>query len=590
MFGNTVLNEEEMKMPTFFDIDMQYYTPADDTQLYMEATASDAMHFHAEIMDQDRFIKVNNIKEVSNPVFFVRAGVPTPDGLLSNEIFGITSDERAGTFAYIDLGGTYIDPSCYKALIRVEPKFKSVVHGLGEWIINDKGELEEVESGGSCGIDFIKKNIDKIKFKRTDSQKRNLKINYIEKNKDRMFITKYFVIPAYYRDVNTEKSKLGVGQINKLYAQLITLAKSPKENSYYGLSRANAVAGRIQETILVIYDLLSGNTNSAVTEPGAVLSGKQGIIRKAVMSHTTDYASRLVLSSPDLKKETRSDIMVDLDHVALPLAVACTDFYPYIIFNVKRFFENEFSAYAKYPVLKKDGTVEYVDVKDPLVEFSEERITKELKRFLHGYSNRFIPIEIPVEDDGKKNKEAYYMAFKGRNKSPKDAQNEPEAIYNRRLTWCDVFFMAAVEACKDKMCLITRYPMDSRHNQFPCGIVVNSTKDTEPMYVGNTYYKFYPVIREEDIGKDTSSAFVDTLIMSNLYLDAIGGDYDGDTATAKGAYTVESNEELRKYAQSKANYLDFGCNIIRVPKKESLISLYVMTLTPKGTKLTQPEF
>lgn len=582
MFGNALLYPEEEV------IEMNYYELSDDSLFYEAYDAIEAMHFTAEICDQNKFIKVNNVQEVSNPVFFVRAGVPTPDGLLSNEIFGITAEERSGIYAYIDLGGTFIDPSCYKALIKVEPKFKNVVHGIGEWKINDKGELEEVESGGSCGIDFIKRNINKIKFKRTNSQKRNLKIDYIEKNKDRMFITKYFVIPAYYRDVNTEKSRLGVGQINKLYSQLITLAKSPKENSYYGLSKTNAVAGRIQETILVIYDLLSGNANSAITEPGAVLSGKQGIIRKAVMSHTTDYASRLVLSSPDLKKETKSDIMVDLDHVALPLAVACTDFYPYIVFNVKRFFENEFSSFSKYPVMKKDGTVEYVDVKDPLIEFSEERITKELKRFLHGYSNRFIPIEVPVADE--KSKDVYYMAFKGRNKSPEEAQNDPESIYNRRLTWCDVFYMAAVEACRDKMCLVTRYPMDSRHNQFPCGIIVNSTKDTEQMYVGHEYYKYYPMIREEDIGKDTSSEFVDTLTMSNLYLDAIGGDYDGDTATVKGVYTTEANEELAKYAQSKANYLDFGSNIIRVPKKESLISLYVMTLTPNGCKLTDPEF
>ena len=98
------------------------------------------LKFTAEIMDQDKFIKKNDVQRVSNPTFFVRNGVPTSDGLLSNEIFGITAEERQGIYAYIDLNGTYIDPSVYKAMIKVDPKIKNVVHGLGTFSINSKGE------------------------------------------------------------------------------------------------------------------------------------------------------------------------------------------------------------------------------------------------------------------------------------------------------------------------------------------------------------------------------------------------------------------------------------------------------------------
>ena len=43
------------------------------------------------------------------------------------------------------------------------------------------------------------------------------------------------------------------------------------------------------------------------------------------------------------------------------------------------------------------------------------------------------------------------------------------------------------------------------------------------MIIGNAYYKNYPYIRQEDIGKNTSNKFIDTLNISNLYLDGIGG-------------------------------------------------------------------
>ena len=46
--------------------------------------------------------------------------------------------------------------------------------------------------------------------------------------------------------------------------------------------------------------------------------------------------------------------------------------------------------------------------------------------------------------------------------------------------------------------------------------------------------------------------FVDTFSMSNLYLGAIGGDYDGDTITLKGVYTNEANDELKAYMNTKA--------------------------------------
>ena len=55
------------------------------------------------------------------------------------------------------------------------------------------------------------------------------------------------------------------------------------------------------------------------------------------------------------------------------------------------------------------------------------------------------------------------------------------SLINRPLTWCDVLYMAACEACKDKTILITRFPMDSYFNEFPILVRVSTTKETEKM-------------------------------------------------------------------------------------------------------------
>ena len=200
-----------------------------------------------------------------------------------------------------------------------------------------------------------------------------------------------------------------------------------------------------------------------------------------------------------------------------------------------------------------------------------------MEKFIHGYNNRFVPIEVPIENYKKK----VYMRFKGRSGTDNITT---ESIMNRRLTWCDIFFKAAVDATRDKMVLITRYPVDTRFNEIATGVQVSSTIKTEPMYINDTFYKFYPYIREEDIGKNTGNKFIDTLIPSNLYLSGMGGDYDGDTVTVKGCYTQEVNSELHEFMNSKQNFLDLGCRNVRDSKGDAVHSIFCLTRVLEADK------
>ena len=87
-------------------------------------------HLEVHLLDVEDFIKKNDCKEVTNPVFFIRDGIPTSDGLLSNELFGITKEERANIYGYIDLHGTFMHPLIYKLWGRMDSSIKNIVHGL----------------------------------------------------------------------------------------------------------------------------------------------------------------------------------------------------------------------------------------------------------------------------------------------------------------------------------------------------------------------------------------------------------------------------------------------------------------------------
>lgn len=564
-----------------------------DLNYYVDKSENFNLH---GLLDIDEFIKKNELKEVKNPIYFDKNKLPTPDGLLSNDIFGITKEERANRFAYIDLHGIFLHPLIYKLWGNLDSRIKNIVFGTNTYSLDASGNLVE-DPNGKTGIKFLKDNFDKIKIKTTDSSKRDRIIQFIKKSGKACFITKYPVIPAYYRDVNTEDGKMGVGDINKYYNSLIIAARSLEEAHDYGLTLIHAQVGRMQEILLSIYNYF-GAGNPDVKTSGVGMPGKLGVIRRTNMSKTTDYSSRLVISAPELKVEDLDDLDVDMDYSLVPLSSLCVNFLPFMVYWIRRYFEEEFSGKSKYTYTDATGKVTEAPIADYQVVFSDDRIRKELDRFVHGYSNRFVPIEVPVAPGFLKRGEKIYLRFKGRKVSKEYKEGDDITkfpIQERLLTWCDIFFWAANDVTKGKHILITRYPIDSFYNQFPTRIRVASTIETEPMIVTtfhDKFYKAYPKITQKDVMErvDTSNRFKDTLNLCNAYLNSIVGDYDGDQVTVKGIYSNEANDELDKQMQSKIHYIGLNSKTVMEVDKETIQALYCFTYIPEDTKLTDPVF
>ena len=158
------------------------------------------------------------------------------------------------------------------------------------------------------------------------------------------------------------------------------------------------------------------------------------------------------------------------------------------------------------------------------------------------------------------------------------------------MTWLDLFYMCAVAATEDKTVMITRYPMDSYFNQLYTRIRVSSIIETEPMVINGKFYKWYPKIRQTDIGKDTSNMFIDTCQIANPYCGIMGADFDGDTVTVKMAYTIETNKELQNYLDSKAQFITLSGTNGRKAEKEAIQALYNLTLVLPETKLDEVKF
>ena len=113
-----------------------------------------------DLFDVDEFVKINNLQPVTSPILFERGGIPNPNGLISNEIFGVSVKSRKETFAYIDLHGHFFHPHIYKILKRVFRNIDQIVDGSQTFSIKD-GKLVK-DPNGNTGIEFIYNNWSKL--------------------------------------------------------------------------------------------------------------------------------------------------------------------------------------------------------------------------------------------------------------------------------------------------------------------------------------------------------------------------------------------------------------------------------------------
>lgn len=521
-----------------------------------------------DLINMKDFIKINGLREVTNPVIFEKGNIPSPDGLLSTEIFGVSVKGRKETFAYVSLNGHFLHPFIYKLLKRMDKKFEHIVYGSITYSINDKGELVE-DPDGETGLEFLYDNWEKINFKRNNSMIRNERIDVLEAYKKDTLFTEYWIInPPFYRDVNLQlasQGKISHHEINDKYSKLIRMASILKNTNNFDFV-LNTTRAKVQELLVEIYDFFKGK-----------IEKKQGLIRKSLLGKSIDYGARSVISATMFTANKPDEMEIDFYHTGIPLAQCCSLFTPFIVAWVQRFFQRELEKTGnKFPA-KIGNEIKMVKLVDPEIYFNEEFIKKKIDRFIFSTFDRFEKIELPVEDEeAKKLNLKPYLTFIGREYRPGVPESESPLV-QRPATWCDLLYQAAVDVTQDKHVFITRYPILDYFGTFPSKITVLSTYQTVPMYIGGRVYKNYPYIDLKMPKEKIAVSFIDTVIMSNLYLKGLGGDYDGDQVTVKSVFSQEANLEADKIMHSKSHIINIYGENMRQTTNEGVQTLYMMT-------------
>lgn len=525
-------------------------------------------------LNQDKFIKRLGLKEVTDPILFSVNNIPTENGLLSDSIFGVTPKDRSSTFAYIRLGDKFLHPTVYEELLRYDKKFAYITSGTKKYkLVN--GELQEDENGDT-GIEWLVENFGKINFNKDNSiEKQILSASLKKYQNEGYFMDKLIVTPPFYRDVDTSKGFLSVGEVNKLYTEILRKSLLVKRKDIYSQEARNDTMYKMQNLILDIMNYYMDEKYKNGSSDTVL--GKEGSIYRTILRKTIKYSSRLVLSQSNNEAEHWSQIPVDLDTSLIPLASCLAQLQPFVLFHLKTMIHNRYKSGDVIECLDKNNKKHKVTLKEVDYFYDDEALKKYISRFLKSNGNRFESVKAPNEE----NKDVYFIF---------NYINEKDEHIERRLTWTDLIYIATIEAAVEKYVISTRYPLDTPFNQIVHKLKVGSTNETMKVKIRGIVYDNYPKILLDDPDTNTEDKFRETCNISNASIGSMGGDYDGDTVSNKTPFTNEANEECKNFINSKKRSIGMSAKFIYGIDNETILVGYTLTKCDDESKLTEPVF
>lgn len=275
-----------------------------------------------------------------------------------------------------------------------------------------------------------------------------------------------------------------------------------------------------------------------------------------------DYSTRSVISAGRINSNRASDQIVKFGYTGIPLSHLCNLFYPFFQYEIRNWAETVFSTVKEL----KDSKGNYRKIINPMENFTPDKITRMLNKFIKSPENRLDRIEIKIEGEDGKPRVVGLNLFTDELKRP--------------FYLLDLIYMVAMNVCKDKHVYVTRYPVNNFQSIYPSRIKVMTTYTTIPLQINNQFFEDYPEITKEEGQPEIDAGkveYIDTTIPHNTCLEKLDADFDGDTISLRSVYTQEANMEAERIINSPKYFLDVNGKNIRILRNEAIQTLFALT-------------
>lgn len=512
------------------------------------------------LINMELFIKSNDLKQITNPISLETQGRATSNGLFSTDIFGRPgSEQRKKTWAYIDLVNVYLHPLIYKTFCQLDRKFPSFIAGDRPLGITSSGQL--IPYIKNCipvnDLNDLHKHWDKIKWIKSNkfSATKNNKLELLSITpKEDIFVTKWPVMPAGFRDVDLSANSKEIPPINNEYVKLITVAppSSSGIDFYNGARRLKA-----QDALLNVMELALG-----------LVAKKRGIIQEQLLGRYVDYSTRGVISGPNLGKYERpEEIQIPYQYIGVPLYLLLNLFYPLIVreaMAILNFYTNfEGGVSILDPKTKKYERVKLP--KEVVMSLSTSIIDKWITRFLRSQSDRLEPFAI----ESKITHQTYYLTILN------------EYLGGRQATMTDFFMFVAYRAIivPNLKVYYTRYPITEFNSaNFAFVKILTTEKTIIQKFPQSEAFPEEIIIRDyPDLSNIDKTTWLDSFIIHGANTKAMEADFDGDTIRVIGIFSQEANATAEKIMNSPSQFIGTKGQSSRPLTNEGVLTLYCLT-------------
>ncbi len=495
---------------------------------------------------------VRYLRPVTNIQIFEENGKAVhPEGLYSNLIFGpYGSEDRMSRFGYIDLKVDTVHPLIYNTIISLSSFYKGIINGTTYAIFDEKTKkfIESDISLGYTGYHFFFSHIFDLEFDRTDSKKRDKKIELIEKYKKKglIFNNKLLVLPAGLRDYTIDKNERVVeDDLNDLYRAVINLSKFLNNINTEDMQSLDHIRLRLQTSISLIYDYLM-----------TLIDGKKKFIQEHWTSRAIDFGTRNVASGIPLTiTDLEDNNNPDINETRCGLFQYIKAIEPITKYEINRTFISNVFTEGNDSALVVDSetlTSKHIEIipkfrdmwltNDGLDSIMNKMIDDEIKNSPIMIGNEYFGLVSDTGDTVTYFSNSMYI--------PDDVDRKTL----RPITYGEMFYVSIYKNISKYPALVTRFPVIGQGSIYATNIRIDTTPKKRKVK-----FTFITPLGEEEIEIDNypiiGNVWINALNVHYSRMDGLGLDFDGDKLSLTVLFSDDASEEIKDLMNSVSYYV-----------------------------------
>jgi len=310
-----------------------------------------------KLLDSEHF--TSGLPEVTSSQLFQMNGDKLSyheDGLLSQQIFGYSENDRKKKFAYISLKGVEIlHPILFDSL-KMDKALSNIILNKSSYILKEDKLVKDPK--GQTGFTFFKEIYDRYI---PNSQKIKNTIETIKENPDKAFLRKLIVVPPGIRETGQELKFQTVTLVNEQYINVLrSTQRIPSDLS--SRDDFDYYCSIIQTKANVLFNTLKGEVGT-----------KMGLSRQHIQAKRVDFSGRAAISL---------DNNLSLDYCGLPIMIAIKIFEPFLIRDLMKLYKQSNNTLTTKSVINMLRDVYYNDVNSQYFEAVKDVLEAIMKKRL----------------------------------------------------------------------------------------------------------------------------------------------------------------------------------------------------------------